>query len=182
MANNDRNNQTRRSAGEGGSMKNVSTTVYGFVGNGPTLKEAKEDARQQAERALRADYDPRHIVGQRFHALIWNTPQGPNYATTEAEQPLDSTQSGHVYPASTTMDEVERDARRHLAQMDMTMDGHEVTYTGADIIKNPADKADHLIWCQWQTNYRKWREAGADDMTAHQNAGDGAPQTAQVQP
>jgi hypothetical protein len=153
----------------------VSCTLYGFTGIGKTLKEAKEDARRQTEQALKADYYPRILTGERYHALIWNSPQGPTYATAATGEPITPRTASHVYPASTSMDEVERDARRHLAQMNMVLTGHTVTHTGADIIKDPSDKAEHLRYCEWQSNYRKWREAGADDTTAHANAAGGPP-------
>jgi hypothetical protein len=153
----------------------VSCTLYGFTGTGATLKEAKEDARRQTEQALSADYKPRVIIARAHVALIWNTPTGPTYCIGDVGQPIDASRACHVYPAGTNLDEVERDARRHLAQMEFVIEGHTVLWTGANIIKDEADKADHLRWCEWQSNYRKWREAGADDLTAHANAAGGPP-------
>jgi hypothetical protein len=133
-------------------------------GEGRNITEAKRDAGAKIEHALSGDYCPTIIQAHGEAVLIYREPKfGWTYL------PIHPDTQGRLWRNVSnewTRDEAERRARQHLAQIIFSHDGPD----GSEVICNKNDREEHKRWAAWQRLYKKWRDTGASDQVAHENA------------
>jgi hypothetical protein len=153
-------------------MPQVTVTYYGVEGTGRTVTEAKQDAGRKIEHSLSGSYTPR-IIGNpaEVAVLIYREALtgwvyrliGP---VIQPDLTSDSCTPIYGYNATPTREACERDARRHLAQIQWGSIGR----ASANTITDPSDRAEHERWMDWQFGYRAAKERGLSDEECREAA------------
>jgi hypothetical protein len=128
-----------------------------------TKTEARELAYKTMEEMVAADYRMRVLTYGELVAMIWRQPAGYHYSIVKAGE----AENGVLKPGGgcsadwKTIDDVERDVRRHMAQWASSLVGEEITDHSAFIV-NDEDRGEYLRWLNWQRAVRAALDAGHD--------------------
>jgi hypothetical protein len=135
--------------------------------------EARELAYKTMEEMVAADYRMRVLTYRNLVAMIWRQPAGWHYSIVKA----DEAENGVLKPGGgcsadwRTIDDVERDVRRHMAQW-ATASGDDGTFSDhSAFILNDEDRGEYLRWLGWQRAVRAALDAGHDMEKAREIAG-----------
>jgi len=141
--------------------------LYGRIGHGSTIAEAKADAQAQVEQALCGSYNPLVISAHDQCVLVWRDLCGWGYTFVTPGSEVDGHDAiplhhlcGGMYATSA---EAEKAARFHLAQRIFRIGGP----TGLDVIGDEKDRREHYGWCRFQYAYRAWQNKGYGDTDCH---------------
>jgi len=143
----------------------------GLQGTGRNITTARADLAAKVDAALEGSYVPVlvHVADSPLAALVWRDLQGWQYTIIgTSEKPSGaivsmlngSSSSG---PDATAKD-VERSARKHLAQCILEFDGKQ--RTGMEVLEDETDRAEHARYVKLQWVYRVWTLSGLDKDAA----------------
>lgn len=144
-------------------MKKITLSYCGMAGEGPTVKEAKQDAARKIEAVLSACYQPRIVIWGDKLALIWNTPQGVVSAYVENKVGAKIQGTCH-HCRGTDMNKAEQSAKLNLAMNCADIESDSIPEVIAD---NPNSIASFLSWIGFQRAYRQAVKDGLDNHGAH---------------
>jgi hypothetical protein len=142
----------------------ISTEVYGFTGQGATLKAAREDAQKQAAIAMRGTYTPRVLQYRGETAILSRTPQGWGYRFLQLVEGK-AAHASHCTSLPNDTDETDayRGMVRHLAQCTMKLDDDQPP----PFLTDDKDRREWTDYRNWQRRYREHKAAGMNDTEAH---------------
>ena len=162
--------------------KEKTAQVHGVTGRGPTVAEAKADARERIEQAFIGPYEPILIRCRAFAVLVWRHPlNGWGYALVKppGDKGLLDTKLFHNGGTRDTMTDAVQAARSHLAQLawDTSLTDDECL-----AVLEPRQRAEFASWVRFQRCYAAWRaQGGMPEQKMHENACRGIwPDTAQA--
>ena len=136
-------------------------------GEGPTVREAKQDAARKIEAVLEADYTPAVFRWGDSSAIVWRTPRGVNSAYLRGHLHGNGMPRGHCcHGSQSTFDEVCQSVRLNLAQNEADITSDE---TPAIIAGERRLESDYRSWLGFQRAYRhaKANAIGAGDCDWH---------------
>lgn len=138
-------------------MKQISLTYCGMHGEGPTVKEAKQDATRKISNVLSGEWYPTTISCRGNYSMIFRTPMGWFYSAPRAFGENTDCTCGSFE----TKREAEGSARWHLAQNAWTItDGPSVP---ENIITDTNGVRDFTTWAKWQIRYAELKAEGKSD-------------------
>src|SRR5213593_2027991 len=103
-------------------MTTIRLTYCGMAGEGPTVKEAKQDAARKIEAVLDADYTPAVYRWGNSCAVVWRTPRGINSAYLHGP----GKPGGHCCHFREDFDHVCREVRLNLARNEADITSDEI--------------------------------------------------------
>ena len=144
-------------------MKQISLTYCGMYGEGPTVKEAKQDAARKIEKVLSGEWSPKIISHCGLYSIVYRSPMGWFYSSPRSFNETTECTMGSFE----TVEEAERSARRHMGQnLWSPADGLRVP----GCVVHPVDIQFLTSWCKWQLAYKSATEAGASNEEARNMA------------
>ena len=147
-------------------MQQITVEYMGVAGTGRTVSEAKENARKTIAERLAGDYHPELIRHESFFAFVWRDPaNGWGYRIFDADDKpgmVFANTLGHQYDRIDAINA----CRKHLAQMVY----RDAQHTGAEVIKDKNDLAQHMDWVHWQEAYKAAIREGKSDQEAFRYA------------
>jgi len=155
-------------------MKTVRLTYCGMDGEGPTVREAKQDATRKIEAYLKADTTPIVVSYAGVTRIAWRAPEGWRSGYTHDGKGLNG---GTCFEGSADREAVERRSRLAVAQAAADLDGDDASA----IVLHDGDKRELASYLDWQRRHRAWMRAGATSNEAHARACNGLwPETARI--
>lgn len=138
--------------------------IYGAIGHGPTVKEAKADAGAAIERAFADDgcYIPVLIRFPRGEVgVVYRTLEGWEYGYLTPEQ---ERSSGYCVGGYARKRDAEMHLRRHMAQAYL----FQAPDNGRGVIASwdHEGRAAHERYIAWQEGYKALRARGVSDAEA----------------
>lgn len=147
-------------------MTTITLTYCGMNGQGPTVKEAKQDAARKIE-SLLSELDDSPIIrtithGQdKYTMIIFRNSYRWGY---ELIKHGESDRTHYTSANYDSKDEALTHAFRHIAQNVFTFDNDGLHW----IMANDSDGlGNHKSWALWQHRYHAWKLQGQTDEQAH---------------
>lgn len=145
-------------------MATVQIDYFGMSGQGKNVTEAKRDAGEKIQRALKGDYRPIVLTLGAETMIGWREPTlGWFYATSEQAIRDYRHNSG-----GQTREETENTMRHHLAQN--AWNGTNDTEC-LEFIHDKRKQDDLRYWIKFQRDYQVLIAQGKSDIEAHRLAG-----------
>ena len=144
-------------------MATVTIEYFGMDGQGRTVTEAKRNAGEKIERALKGSYQPRVIHRKNCAALLYREPSGWHYSLlTKTDGTVrDDLPCGTFYGS---LDDAEQAALFHVTQN--AWDGEEGEALDSLLEgMNKRNVSEMVTWARWQL---RWRHAVANGLTRDQ--------------
>lgn len=141
-------------------MTKIQLTYCGMAGEGPTVKEAKQDAARKIEAVLALDYEPKIIMAGNMIGACWNTPHG--------------VVSGYVYKgrisgtchhgSQATLADACEQMKLNIAQNIADVESDAIPEI---IAQNRESVRDYRSWLGFQRAYRDARKQGVPEAECH---------------
>jgi hypothetical protein len=143
----------------------ITLTYCGMTGEGPTVREAKQDAARKIEAALELNYTPSVFAWKGRTALVWNTPTGVCSAYV-ADNGI-GTSGVCMHGLGTSIEAACISVRMSLAQAGADITSDEIP---AILGKDKGAITHFQGWLGFQRAYRQAQADGLCEVDAHRFA------------